>query len=253
MANLLKWNEHTFVGGNGILTGCDQRQEWMLKWWWKNYSQSNDTPVTLFDFGMTPCARKWCESRFQVIPFSLPSSFITPISQAVKWPSKTARYVWNVRPIWFSKALCLPQTPYEKNIWIDLDCQVKKKISSLFSFCQSGDGFAIALDTPSNILDFRKNDCLSEEAQGYQTGVFAFKRKSPVVNAWLKACYDQRDQEFSEQSTLCHTLHRTDFDFVHISNHYNWLFPEDKNSRALIVHHTGASHKRQLMLEVALC
>jgi len=35
-----------------FLTGCDEKTEWMLEWWFSEYSKHNDTPVIFADFGV---------------------------------------------------------------------------------------------------------------------------------------------------------------------------------------------------------
>ncbi len=67
--------DDNYIGGDGILTGCDQNQEWMLKWWWENYTACNQFPVTFVDFGMTASAKKWCEKHGTVTSFALPDNF----------------------------------------------------------------------------------------------------------------------------------------------------------------------------------
>lgn len=235
----------------GILIGCDERQEWLLKWWWNHYSKTNSYPVTFLDYGLTPCAKSWCQSKGHVIS-SLPPDWISnqeTISEQASWAKNVPLYVWNHRPVWFTKAFSLFETPYEKTIWIDLDCEVKKNLSPLFHYAEYGDGFAITTDAPDYVQHFKEIKALHPEAVGMQVGVFAFRCNSPVLDAWLKHCYENHDQEFSEQTALSHVLYHHAFKTYDITSEYNWLYPENPNPDAAIVHHTGASRKRKLMLE----
>ena len=70
----LKWETSNFIGGDGVLTGCDENHEWMLKWWWKHYTSSNTLPVTFLDFGMSKSAQIWCKKRGLVIPVNMEES-----------------------------------------------------------------------------------------------------------------------------------------------------------------------------------
>ncbi|MEM7174414.1 MAG: hypothetical protein AAF443_00590 [Chlamydiota bacterium] len=261
----------------GVVIGCDQQQEWLLKWWWNHYVEQNTFPVTLFDFGISCAARLWCQKRLNVVSFPPPrslflskgqltcisklaeeeawpssssnrpsGSFSAP-SRHILWPNRVAHYVWAVRPIWFAKAFCLARSPYQETLWLDLDCEVKQSLSLLFASSSLGDGFALTRDAPHYVAAFQKCGALRAGVQGYQAGVIAFHRSSPVLHSWIDACYTLCNQEFSEQSTLSHLLHRSRFAFTSLAEDNNWLFPEIANPKAVIIHHTGASSKRRLM------
>ena len=62
----------------GVLTGCDESHEWMLKLWWNYYSQTNTYPVTFCDFGMSKSARLWCEKRGDIITPKAPNTVPAP-------------------------------------------------------------------------------------------------------------------------------------------------------------------------------
>ena len=47
----------------GVVVGSDIGSEWMLEWWFNNYSKHNDFPVTFVDYGMSLEASRWCEER----------------------------------------------------------------------------------------------------------------------------------------------------------------------------------------------
>lgn len=38
---------------NVFLTGCDKNTEWMLQWWYHEYSKYNTTPVIFANFGVS--------------------------------------------------------------------------------------------------------------------------------------------------------------------------------------------------------
>ena len=94
--------------GEGILTGCNANHEWMLKWWWSNYKQSNAYPVTFVDFGMSVGAKSWCEQRGAVL--SIPKRI--PLIP----PKNASSYASIKRPIWLSKPEALLRSPYQKTI-----------------------------------------------------------------------------------------------------------------------------------------
>ncbi|MCB1106973.1 MAG: hypothetical protein KDK76_02635 [Chlamydiia bacterium] len=233
----------------GVLTGCNQEQEWMLKWWWNHYSKHNDYPVTFCDFGMSLPAKKWCEKRGNVLTYN-PQFLLKEKSQKAPWANHIAMNTWNKRHIWFSKAFILEKSPYEKTVWTDLDCEILQNIAPLFEMTACKDGFAIAHDSDENNEKARHINILKEGVQGLQVGVLSFTKGSPVIPAWINYCMKHLDTEISEQTAISHLLHKTPFDITTFSSKYNWLIPENSTSDVVIKHHTGHSRKRKLFIEM---
>ena len=232
----------------GILTGCNAEQEWMLKWWWENYSKHNNYPVTFCDFGMTPSAKKWCSKRGKILPFD-PQSL--PLTQnSAPWSGKLSKSALNRRSLWFSKPLILSKTPYAKTIWTDLDCEILKDLAPLFDMTESKDGFAIAYDSDENTKHARQNQTLKGGVKVLQAGVLAFKKASPVIPAWIDYCLKNLESEASDQTALSHLQAESPFDITILSNKYNWLNPEAPSPHAVIYHHNGTSRKRKLFSEI---
>lgn len=65
----------------GVITGCNQNHEWLLKGWWHHFSKHNTLPVAFVDFGMSASAKAWCEKKGQVISMDPNVSWITPKSK----------------------------------------------------------------------------------------------------------------------------------------------------------------------------
>ena len=255
MTDLLKWDSQNYLGGKGILTGCDEGYEWMLKWWWDNYSKTNTLPVTIFDYGMSKSARAWCQKRTNVISFSLPDSYMKkrqPIPLPPKWPKKWHNDILNHRKIWFSKPLSFFKTPYEKNLWVDLDCKFIRPVDEIFDYCDQGDGIALSLDVPETIKIWKEVGFLSKQATGYQAGVIVFKRHSPIINKWAENCILNRKTEYSDQTCLSHTLSSENFHASLLSQLYNWLDAKKVHPEAKIVHYGGDEFKIQLIKELKL-
>ena len=47
-----------------FLTGSDEKTEWLLEWFLKNYRKHNDTPIIFADFGVTKETRVWANAMF---------------------------------------------------------------------------------------------------------------------------------------------------------------------------------------------
>ncbi|MCB1080645.1 MAG: hypothetical protein KDK69_02380 [Chlamydiia bacterium] len=245
----LKWNTEKAAAPQGVLTGCEESQEWMLKWWFENYSKHNTLPVTFADFGMSASARSWCEKRGNVI--SIPPQELQNAKNA-PWADKVPGYIWNHRTIWFCKPLAFLKTPYETTIWTDIDCEIIKNITPMFSLAEVPDGFAIRYDKQEYEKYYKEHSILKHEARCYQAGVIVFKRYSKVINNWAKYCFTQNNQEYSEQSALSHLLSEKPLDITHFSDNYHWFQSDTKNPSAYIIHHSGAFSKRRLLSSINL-
>ncbi|MCB1109772.1 MAG: hypothetical protein KDK64_02235 [Chlamydiia bacterium] len=232
----------------GVLTGCDHRQEYLLKWWWKNYSKHNDYPVTFCDFGMTPSARTWCQTKGNIVTqTTIPIQNLSEGIEKAPWIDSLFPLMWNHREAWFQKAFVQTQSPYNQTIWLDLDCEVKKNLLPLYELTQVGDGFAIAhyLDYETKLA--RSRNLIREGVKGVQAGVFAHRKDSPVIPAWIEWCKAKYTHDFSDETCLSHLLHEKDFNIVYMSRNFNWTTIEQANAQALILHHASATRKRNLL------
>ncbi|MEM7174415.1 MAG: hypothetical protein AAF443_00595 [Chlamydiota bacterium] len=247
----LQWK--TSTASCGVVVGCDHHQEWLLKWWWSHYSKTNHLPVTFFDFGMTMSARKWCARHGSLVSFSLPKGFLSsknPFPLPSHWPKRWADTVRNQRLVWFTKAFSLLLTPYEKTVWIDLDCQCRKAVNSVFDFCDRESGFAVAVDDKNTVKKWKQMGFLAPTVTGYQTGVIAFVAQSKVITAWAEHCLLYRNNEYSEQTALSHTIAKKKWPISLLSSDYNWLTPEQEHPSAVIAHYGGEERKVHLIREL---
>ncbi|MFP6898684.1 MAG: hypothetical protein VCA38_18955 [Roseibacillus sp.] len=61
-----KVEEHISGGDVKVVVPVTQSSEWMLEWWYTQFSCRNSLPILFADAGMGPDKRKWCESRGEV-------------------------------------------------------------------------------------------------------------------------------------------------------------------------------------------
>ena len=237
--NLLQWNKTQYQGGDGIVIATDSTQEWFLKWWWENYSKHNSYPVTFFDIGMSQSARNWCENKGSIRSFSFPEGWIankeTIESHLIQeWEEKYQGNVWEGRKQWFCKPYVLLQSPYDRTIWIDLDCEVRGSLTPLFDYCNDKDGFSI--------LKLKLDD-----SSFYSAGVVVSKHGSPVVTKWAENIYKDNAQHFGEENVLIETLEQEKFQITPYSLIYNWptFIPQD--AKTVIRHHMGGYGKTHIL------
>jgi len=94
-----------------FLTGCDEKTDWMLEWWFTEYSKHNSIPVIFADFGVSDEMREYVEKNF---------------AHVIKLNSHKDK-AWFLKPQSMINASKLAK----KVCWIDTDCHVLRSIPSL--------------------------------------------------------------------------------------------------------------------------
>lgn len=219
----------------GILTGCDEKQEWMLKTWWEHYDASNFFPVTFIDFGMTKSARMWCEKRGQVLSISAPEitpkEKITPPLQHA-WETYYSEKVWQARPHWFSKPFALLKTPYEKTIWIDLDTFVIRPIDILFTVPT----LALAKEVNRAIKRGCKLKIFLTNEIIYNTGVISYKKEDSIIQRWAENCLTRNHQFIGDQEILSRMIYEENDTIHELSADFNWRPIDGITDKTAIIH-----------------
>lgn len=238
-----QWRKRT--GSKGVMTGCDENQEWFLKWWWDNYASCNAFPVTFLDFGMSASARKWCEKKGEVISIEFPwkeafykESFSK--EQSTLWEKRYSSTIWNSRKGWLSKPLGLFQTPYTHTVWLDLDCQVLQSLEPLFRCTPPENGAAVVLDVKrawkmANLLPGEKS---------YNTGVVSFLHSSRLVTKWGENTYARGFDFMGDGDLFNRTVFEEGFPVLELPSKFNRWSLDGKTKETVILHFvcTGGKH-----------
>lgn len=229
---------------NGIIVGTSRRQEWLLPWWWLHYRYNNHYPVIFVDFGdMSEPAIEWCKQRGSVAKIKLTDDFIAKKetiepSAAAIW-EKMQPNVWELRSTWYKKPLALQLSPFKNTVWLDLDCQVRGSLESLFFLCHNEGGFAIAPEhVYSQDLNLRRGFIKTGQTM-YNTGVMVYKQDSKIVNKWVMSIKDQNHLFCSEQQLLSSLLNAKKYSFTSLSTIYNWTADMNCKSDVVILHWWG--------------
>jgi len=147
--NLLKYDE-------AFITGCDNTQEWMLDWFITNYKKWNVTPIVFADFGVS-------------------ESMLSKIKKEKKFSA-----VINLTKIqeqgWFKKPKAMLNSPSEKTIWLDTDCEVLGNIDKMFN--------RLKLNKLSMVCDYPWTKRRKEA--WYNSGVVGFIDKPKILYDWAK-------------------------------------------------------------------
>lgn len=232
----------------GVIVGCSKTIEWYLPWWYANYCLHNAYPITFFDFGdMTPKAKEWCQMRGNVVDVDIEGDFVAAKEEvnpqlADKW-ERMRRYVWEMRKFWFKKPIALLQSPYQKNLWLDLDCQTVGSIEPIFKEYLASSDFAIM---PEDEITQEANRQWQLTVPGqlmYNSGVIAFKKGSPLIQEWGERARDQNHLFLGDQQLLSRIIFEKKYPIATLPYIYNWPAARDVNLQAVIVHYWGSAQE----------
>ncbi len=203
---------------NGVLVGSDASQEWLLPWFWEHYSSCNDSPVAFADFGMSEEALLWCKSKGEVVS-GFPS--LNRTDRNPLWEKRYGQEVWKAREAWFKKPFALLASPFEKTVWIDLDCEVLSPLDALFGY-----DFAIAKERNEDFL--------------YNSGVIVYKKNLPLIQKWADVTKHSSHLYLGDQEILSHLICQDNPPMHELPSSYNWRMTDGLNLNAHIIHFAGA-------------
>lgn len=224
----------------GILCGCDRHQEWMLPWWWNHYSKHNSYPVAFFDFGMSPEAKKWCEERGAC--FELPAQAASlPVSEKrqKKWEERFGHISWKMREKLFCKPFAFLATPFEKSLWIDLDCQVRGCVEPIFRTLKQGVQIGLKRESERTQRLDRKGQFTRKGEVNYNSGVVPFRKGAEILTLWTEEVMKHSHRFVTDQHALSRVLFRTAHPVAELPPVFNWTPVSGENKKALIYHFHG--------------
>ena len=237
-ASYRKWRTEGLRSTEGFLVGSDLNQEWLLPWWWENYSRHNSLPVIFADFGMSPKMKDWCKERGECICLPVYGFFAAEREEVSSenrksWEASYGTLFWDSRNAWFKKPLACLQSPFPKTAWIDLDCEIRAPLDRIFTYCGNDLGFSIARDPGSETPD----------SPLYNSGVFVFKHGIPLVLEWADIALELTLDFFGDQEALTHLILQKKLPICELPHSYNWSRLYSENPEAHIVHWHGARGK----------
>jgi len=226
---------------DGVLVASDFALEWVLPWWWERYQKHNSHPVAFIDLGLTPELKRWCKKRGALIPLRL-GDFTdeVPPENAREWEEKTGTEFWGTRGSWFKKPFACLKSPFERSLWIDVDCEIRGSIAPLFDFANGPVGLAMAREQ----LDFtRPYPC-------YNSGVISFRRSHPLICEWADACLKLNAQFRADDDVWAYMLSQNGIAIDEIPPQYNWSRCLESNPNAVIVHWHGSHGKKVIRSQI---
>lgn len=210
----------------GIVVAADEKAEWLLEWWWGNYSKYNHYPVQFVDFGMSQEKKEWCiQHGTLVLPIPLQSKVASKgellIDTIVSWESAYKGDLWNARSAWFQKPLACISSCFEMTVWMDLDCEVCASLEPLFNEWESGIELAIVKDA---------------WIDQYSSGVMLFMKNAPFLNRWAHLCATANDRFMGDQNALTELIKSGQVSIKELNPVYNWIMSQGLCFEVRIAH-----------------
>lgn len=239
-----KWTSEKPLSDKGFIVAADLTQEWLLPWWWERYSKYNDLPVTFVDFGLSKEMKEWCKEKGHYIHLPIPDVFVAekdslPTQHIEFWENQHGTYFWKNRNAWFKKPLACLQSPYERSVWMDLDCEIKGSLASIFS-----------LQLPPLGLTIAKGYVYITDGVDVNSGVIFFQKGSPIMEDWAKESIKNNHVYIGDQDVLYDLILKKNTQVVELPATYNWSRFNQSNPDALVIHWHGDHGKSIIMHQI---
>lgn len=238
----------------GILIIADKNQEWILPWWWFNYSKLNTLEVSFVDLGMSKKARSWCKTKGRVLSFQKPPINLSKetVSKDLqqKWELR-AKSVWEKRKIWFLKPFALLQTPYDETIYMDLDCEVKTNLKALFSYCEHPSEFSAAYEMDIFQKYYQQEKEILPEEKVINSGLIIYKKTCSFIKLFAEKAQTHHPKFWGDQNLFQRLIFENQIPFNPLPSQYNFLpHPKLDHTNASIVHWGGESGKARIQEQI---
>jgi hypothetical protein len=214
----------------GILVASDQNTEWLLPWWWENYSLHNDLPVAFVDLGMSLEKKEWCQSKGIYLTLEVGAYTVKEADpkNMLAWAKSYGPSYKGARQAWFKKPAACLLSPFTETIWLDLDCEVLRDITPLFSFLSEG-GRELGAVLESVV----------EGVTSYNGGVLVFHKESSILQKWALLAQTDADKYWGDDRILSEVIHQQAEAFAVLPDHYNCRLSGGLPLFASIIHWNG--------------
>jgi hypothetical protein len=237
----------------GVLLAVDHQQEWLLPWWWANYSKTNALPVAIVDLGMSSEARAWCKVRAKIIEGKFESAKIKSREEcgpeiSKKWEEIYGSTVWQARQAWFKKPLSMLETPFQTTLWLDLDCEILGSLDPVFSVLPQDAQMGIVREP---IIRQGEPGLLLGEVV-YNSGVILYRKNSSLIKKWADESLLRNDQFLGDQQLLSRIIFSEKIPIFELPDACNVQPSSGVIPDALIVHWVGNWGKEFIRLHGGL-
>lgn len=238
---MLKWNNA--IQKEGVLVASDETLEWLLPWWWARYSAHNTHPVAFVDLGLSHFGKAFCAERGELLPLDLNPQLASLPPHAKHWETLFGENLWKNRNEWFKKPFAALQTPFEKTLWLDVDCEVLGSVAPLF---EQEEAISLAPETTPSQERERTLRTIHADETLYNSGVILYHHQTPIIEKWACAVLEEGDQFWSDQHALSRIIYNEKTPVTTLHENYNWRMSQGLNLHAVIVHWVGSWGKEYI-------
>lgn len=239
---LIQWGKNS-DHSEGVIVGCDWKFQTMIPWWWNHYQKRNNHPVAFIDLGFSDTMRRFCHTKGQVVSLWIPKYLFKnryPIPRSIKKEIKQneIRQLLLQRTTYFHKPFAMLQSPFQKTIWIDIDCQVNGSIAPLFDLVDQD--IALTPMSPYKHQHPTQTKDLSENRVLYNSGVVGYQKGSSLIKQWAASSVCRTQWYYGDQDILNDLINEQHAKVTPLPNRYNWIVKEwGLNPKAKIIHYAG--------------
>ena len=236
----------------GVLVGCDASQEWLLAWFDAHFRKTNpDCPIAFADFGMSLAAQNWCRERgpLQKVPvFSADQAkqgkFLFQGEFWQEWKLDTSNWTPD-RRVCFRKPFAIAQAPFQRILWLDLDCQVRGDLTPLLSLpLASAKLGAVPCGSYCQVYNLSKKQVVLIDK--YNSGVILTEKKSTLLDRWI-SLNDRKISFRTDEGSLSFLAGQNQMQITEISSLFNWpVHAWGENDQAIVYHWLGQEAKCRL-------
>lgn len=227
---------------DGIIVASDQTLEWALPWWLDQYQRHNSCPVAFIDLGLSFEKKEWCKQYGQLIPLRI-VDFAEEVDPQIgkKWEAEFGKQFWDSRNAWFKKPLACLKSPFQRTIWIDVDCEVRGPVTPLFEYANIPPGLAMA----------KEQIYVIDSHQMYNSGVIVFSQNHPLIKEWADVCLTQSRNFSGDQEVLSQIIAEKKIQICELPPCYNWSRLRDEQPSTMIQHWHGTYGKYVIKNQVS--
>jgi hypothetical protein len=193
----------------GIIVGLNVTLEYLLPFFYLNLRLHSSLPIVFFDFGMSVMGRSFCEKRGEVI--SINESLYTPLNTSARSLKRSA---------WFKKPLACKQSPFDINLWLDLDCLIRGPLEEIFSLLTEDKWIVI---TQEYLIYIKDPAIPITSIPIYNAGVFAFIKNSPFIDLWIALSQKSSLEGVGDQDILSFELFKHADKVAILSSKFNHI------------------------------
>ncbi len=210
----------------GVLIGSNRNSEWMLPHFFFNYRLHNHYPLAIADFGMSKKAKAWCEERMVCLDMTHLSS--------------EEHLILNKLHPFFKKPYAFLASPFQRTLWLDIDCIVVGSLEHFESFILPATKMAMLKENIVMEVGIQLHFETESKIPMYNSGVVLFE-PSDLLKLWAKKSLETSRFYRGDQEILSHLIYTHGLEMGKIERDDNWILSLGYKPRkkTKVLHFTG--------------